>query len=333
MRTVQGTIGIARPASEQRRARQARAASPARGRPGSPRAATKATPTSRYSGRAIAVTPNSRPGQQPGAQSLPLCRPEERQDRGGQGEDRQRLAVEGAGGVDEGRVDGDREGGDQARRPAGDPPPEQEDDDDRRHAEQQLDDPRRPFAGAAGRVEGGGVEQRRPRRPVAGVFEFGAAVAAFGIEGLGERVVGVGVVAGRPQRLDHAVGAQAEAERQDREQQDQRRPPVSLRQRPEPALQRAHRRARLSRALSHRHAGQRGEQRQDDQLAAGGGDQQRPDRGHVEEDQAAGERLEPAPPPDEDGEARQGQDQRRRAAAPARARRASPPAAGSVQVS
>ena len=130
---------------------------------------TKATPTAQVLGPDQRGQPEEEAGQEPGPQPLLLARPEEGEDGGRQGEDRRRLAEEGAGRVDEGRVDGDAEGGDQPGRAAGDPPPEQEDDDDRRQPEQQLDDPRRPFARAAGRVEGAGVEQRRARRPVAGV--------------------------------------------------------------------------------------------------------------------------------------------------------------------
>jgi hypothetical protein len=159
---------------------------------------------------------------------LPVGCPEEAEDCRREGEDRRRLAEQRAGRVDERRVDGDAERAEQPGRPAVDPPAEQVDDDDRRQAEQQLDDPRRPFAGAAGRVEGGGVEQRCARRPVAGVAELGPAVAAFLVQGLGERVVGVRVVAGRAEWLDHPVGAQPEAEREDRRQQDQGQPPVAF---------------------------------------------------------------------------------------------------------
>ena len=82
-----------------------------------------------------------------------------------------------------GRVDRDREGGEEADPAAelatAEPPAQGEDDEDRRHPQQRLDDPRRPFPRAAGRVEGGGVEERGPRRPVARVVEFRPAEAPF----------------------------------------------------------------------------------------------------------------------------------------------------------
>lgn len=98
--------------------------------------------------------------------------------------------------MDERWIDRHREGGHEAGGAAGDPAAEEVDGDDRRQAEQQLDYPGGAFAGAGGRVEAGGVEQRCAGRPVAGVAEGRAAVAAFGVERLGEGVIGVGVVAG-----------------------------------------------------------------------------------------------------------------------------------------
>ena len=56
----------------------------------------------------------------------------------------------------------------------------------------------------------------------------------------------MGVVAGRRQRLDHPVGAQAEAEHEDRRQQDQRRAPVALGQPAEPVADQRSIAARLS---------------------------------------------------------------------------------------
>ncbi len=198
---VQGMIGNSSPAASS--AAPARPGFQPAARPTRISASTaKTTPTSRYSGRNIAVAPSSSPGSShlhlsrgwrrgrghcgratvrprppsPYATRAPIrpyrirC-PEEGEDRGGQGEDRGRLAVEGAGRVDERGVDGYRESSEESGRPAVDPPAEQVDDDDRGQAEQQLDDPRGPFARPTGRVEVGGVEQRRPRRPVAGVFE------------------------------------------------------------------------------------------------------------------------------------------------------------------
>ncbi len=162
MRIVQGTIGRSSAATS--------SAAPAR--PGTP-AALAADPYQGEHGEGGADQQVLRAdqrgqaeeeaGQQPGSRALLLTRPEEGEHRRRQGEDRRRLAVEGAGRVDEGWVDGDREGGEQAGRAAVDPLAEQVDDDDRGHPEQQLDDPRRPFAGAPGRVEAGRVEQRRPR--------------------------------------------------------------------------------------------------------------------------------------------------------------------------
>ena len=107
---------------QQRRRRRAPAASPRR--PRQTRIAartTKAPATSRYSGRNIAVRPKRRPGtSQAHGRS---CSPAHRKARigGGQGEDRRRLAHQLAGRVDERRVDGDREGGEQAG-PAGERP-------------------------------------------------------------------------------------------------------------------------------------------------------------------------------------------------------------------
>ena len=148
--------------------------------------------------------------------------------------------------MDERRVDRDPEGGEQPRRAAAEPPAEKEDDEDRGDAEQRLDDPRRPFPRPAGRVEGGGVEQRRARRPVAGVLEFRPAVAPFVIERLGERVVGARVVGGVDGRLGHRVGAQAQAEDDDRRQREQRPAPVARRQRAEPVGDGGQGRLRLS---------------------------------------------------------------------------------------
>ncbi len=221
--------------------------------------------------------PNSRPGSEPpgaraSASPFRLGGPEKGRTARGEGEGRRRLAEQRAGRVDERRVDGDatapqpRPAG-----PTGDPPAEQEDDDDRGHPEQQLDDARRPFARAARRVEGGGVEQRRTRGPVAGVAESRAAVGAFRVEGLREVVVGVGVVAG---------GGAAARRRGRRAGRSRSRgsPPAgsaSCVRRWRVALSAGPSSRQAIPAHGQRRPGKRREQGEDDQLAPGRGDQHR----------------------------------------------------------
>ena len=142
----------------------------------------------------------------------------------------------------------------------------------------------------------------------------------------------MGVVAGRAQRLDHAVGAQAEAEHEDRRQQDQRRAPVALGQAACPAVRSGHssRQAIPVRgrpgALQPRHSQPRrppsGDQRDRHQHPPRRGDEQGAGRRH----RRAGPRRAAAPPSGaarRAPRARAGRARRAASAAPPRTARAS----------
>src|SRR3954453_9504809 len=138
--------------------------------------------------------------------------------------------------MDERRVDRHAERPEERRPAAAEAPSQEEDDEDRPDAHEGLEDADRPFARATGDDEEPGVEPGSARGPVARGFrmEFRAAVAAFGVERLGEGVVGVRVVGGALHGVLDRDRAEDEPEGGDQRQRDQRSEPITGGQRAEP---------------------------------------------------------------------------------------------------
>ena len=185
---------------QQARRRRGRAASRAPRQTRIAARTTKAAPTSRYSGRNIAVRPKRKPGHEPGPRSPLRVSLAQRKASIAAG----RVSIAGGSLISSpvvwmnGRVDGDREGGEEAdpaaELAAAQPPAEGEDDEDRRRP------PAAPRRSAPSLREPRRSRRRRRRRatapPATSRSSRGipARRSSFPIQRLGERVVGVRVV-------------------------------------------------------------------------------------------------------------------------------------------
>ncbi len=172
------------------------------------------------------------PGQEPGCAPVLSRRPEHRQDRSREQGRRQRLAHQHALVLEQGRVDRDRPGADQAGSGTGEAAADQVGEEDGESADQRKNDTRRALVDAASELIEAGDEKRQPGGVVAGgLGRVGVEREALAmLQARGDLRVG-GRVEDRLPAVPGVVEAQTETQQQDRDQdREADRTAVALRQ-------------------------------------------------------------------------------------------------------